>query len=117
MSVVRARRLKAQAVRLRRIADELHAEALRLETDAAGVPLLRGRAMVDVAVDVLAGRADGMPYRELLDRIEEASGMRVAGEKPAATLLAALNRDHRVMPVGASRSGRYALAEQETGRG
>jgi hypothetical protein len=52
-----------------------------------------------------------MHYKDLLGRIEARSGMRVRGVDPAATLLAALDRDPQVRAWG-DRSGRYLLAPE-----
>jgi hypothetical protein len=101
--------MRRRATELRRIAADLNNEANLLESQLSELPLLGGRALADAAVSVLSANGnDGMHYRELLDRIEAKSGMRVRGVDPAATLLANLDRDERVTSLR-SRSGRYAL--------
>jgi hypothetical protein len=101
--------LRDQAKRLRRIADELSADANALEAELARAPLLGGRALVDAAVAILADTpGHTMHYKELLPLIEARSGMQVRGVDPAATLLANLDRDPRVRSWG-DRSGRYLL--------
>ena len=117
MSIDHARLLSAQANALRKAADAIDAQARMLEEEFIGLPaeqLLRGRAIADAAVVVLAvaDPAQGMHYRELLTRVEAATGKFVAGAKPSATLLSALHRDQRVT-TGADRSGLVRLAAGE----
>jgi hypothetical protein len=104
--------LREQAKRLRQIEDELTAESNTLEAELAGAPLLCGRRIVDAAVAILTVTPGHvMHYKDLLGRIEARSGMRVRGVDPAATLLAALDRDPQVRAWG-DRSGRYLLAPE-----
>jgi hypothetical protein len=106
----RVRALRDRAARLHRLADDLTAKANVLETELAGAPLLGGRRIVDAAVPILTDTPGHvMHYKDLLARVEAQTGMRVRGLDPAATMLAALDRDPRVRAWG-DRSGRYLLA-------
>lgn len=112
MSMERVHWLREQATRLRRMANDLDDQARAVEQEVAGRPILRGRAIVDVALAVLLFEGgDGLHYRDLLVRVEDRSEHRVAGVDPAATLLAALHRDPRVRPCGRNRSGLWVAAD------
>jgi hypothetical protein len=56
---------------------------------------------------VLTSTRRAMHYREIMDTLE-ASGVRIRGKDPAATLLTNLNRDERITRTA---RGHYALKE------
>lgn len=106
--VAQADALRTQAAALRRIADQLDAQAAALQP---ALPSIGGTALADAAAAVM-GDLGGAPihYKDLLPLVEAHTGLAVRGADPAATLLAALHRDPRIYPSG-DRSGRYRLAQ------
>lgn len=107
-SLTRVRALRAQATRLRHLADEMNVEANLLEGTLSDLPLLGGKELRDEAVAILAEATTPMHYRALLTAIETRTGKRVRGVEPAATLLAGIDRDERIQSCG-MRSGLYEL--------
>lgn len=112
--IVKARWLRDRATDLRRMADELVAEAKLLERQAEPIPPLGGMELRNTAVLVLADQSAvgphhrGIYYRDLLTAVENRLDRRVGGRKPDATLLANIARDERIETAG-SRTGRYRL--------
>ena len=99
------------------MADGLDEQAALLEGEMSDRPLIGGRDLRDVAVVILLFEGgEGMHYTDLLARIEDESGKRVRGADPAATLLANIGRDDRIVSCG-SRTGRYIVAESAPSTG
>src|SRR5690349_2283959 len=123
----RIRDQRAQADRLRELADHIEEQTARDEgllrdmEEILGLApqmrlealdrRLRGRRLREIAVAVLESQPDSgreIHYRDWYALLE-AAGYQVAGRDPLATFLAAVRRCDRVQAVG-SRSGRYHLA-------
>jgi hypothetical protein len=112
MSAERVRWLRDQAIRLHKMADGMTAQANELEAEMADRPLMTGQEQRDLAVVVLLFKGgDGMHYRDLLVAVEDEGQKRIRGVNPAATFLANLHRDERIVSCG-RRTGRYKLAER-----
>jgi hypothetical protein len=122
----RIRDQRAQADRLRELADRIEEQTARdegllleMEEILGLAPQMRlealdrrlgGRRLREIAVSVLESQPESgreIHYRDWYALLE-AAGYRIAGRDPLATFLAAVRRSERVQAVG-SRSGRYQL--------
>lgn len=125
--VVRVEQQRAQADRLRALAEQLEDRTQRDEhlleelAGALGVasqlrieelsPRLRGQRLQEVALEVLRatwGQDREIHYRTRYDLVVE-RGHKVGGKDPLATFLAQIHRAPGVVSSG-RRSGRYRLA-------
>lgn len=91
--------LRRQAASLRATADELSAEALRLERGQYGDNPLRGADVAEEAHTQLLF-VGAMHYRDLAERVEQRTGRKIAGKDPAMVLLANITRDDRFHRIG-----------------
>lgn len=126
IALERVEGLRAQAARLRAVADaaedELAAAARFLSqlADILGIApqmsmtnvdeVLRGQRLRQVAIQVLKrrrGKTATVHYREWYELLV-ADGHRVAGKDPVATFLTQLSRAPEVEPIG-QRTGMYRL--------
>ncbi len=105
--------LRENALRLRRVADDMDQRALNIERGMHDRDVLRGARIAEAAVAVFAD-GEELHYRDILRRVEANTGKRVFGHKPEATLLTALSRDPRLCPSG-GRSGRFRLTPTNGG--
>jgi hypothetical protein len=107
--------LREQALRLRRVADDLDQRALNIERGMHDRDVLRGRSISDAAVQVFRN-GETLHYRDILALVEQTTGKRVYGHKPEATLLTALSRDERLERID-GHTGEFRLAPASTSRG
>lgn len=112
-TLIAVRRLRNRASELRQIAHQLNQEADFLERKLVG-PMLSGAHVAERVVELLTEADTGDPgwrglhYKDLAERIE-ADGTRIRGVDPAATLLANVHRDSRIV-CAEQGTGRYRLA-------
>ena len=97
-------RLRAQAVELRTMADQLLAEARSLERAACSLPPIPGPECVRRLTDDLAGAEATFSVDDLLDWLAKHHGVQPRGLDPKATLITSLHRHDRWQTIGC-RSG------------